>query len=111
MNLKANKDNNVFEILTWLKDNNYENIEIDKYKELLHDYKMNYSIYIIQSNNSNLINLESAEDEKIKKEKSYIEIYDTEDTNKNYIEQIKYFRNIIDEYNDIYKQLKNYLNK
>jgi molecular chaperone DnaK (HSP70) len=104
--LKENIKNNVFEILTWLKDNNYENIEIDKYKELLHDYKMNYSIYIIQSNNSNLINLESAEDEKIKKEKSYIEIYDTEDTNKNYIEQIKYFRNIIDEYNDIYKQLK-----
>jgi molecular chaperone DnaK (HSP70) len=95
---------NVIEILTWLKENTYENIEIDKYKELLHDYKMNYSIYIIQSNNSNFINLEGAEDEKNKN--TCIEIYDTEDNNKNYIEQIKYFRTIIDEYNDIYKQIK-----
>jgi hypothetical protein len=67
---------------------------------------MNYSIYIIQNNNNNLINLESANDEKTKKEKSFIEIYDVEDNNKNYIEQIKYFRTIIDEYNDIYKQIR-----
>ena len=103
--LKESIKENVIEILNWLKENNYDTIEIDKYKELLHDYKMNYSIYIIQNNN-NLINLESADDEKTKKEKSFIEIYDVEDNNKNYIEQIKYFRTIIDEYNDIYKQIR-----
>jgi len=99
--LKNDIVNNVNEILSWLKNNTYDLIDVDKYKELLHDYKMNYSIYLIQNNN--IINLECINNEK---EVDCIEIYDTEDSNKNYIEQIKYFREILDEYNDIYKQIK-----
>ncbi len=91
---------NVEEILDWLNSNSYDSIDIDKYKELLHDYKINYSIYLIQQNTP-VINLESAED----KEEKGIEIYDDDNNSKKYIEQIKYFRQIIDEYDDIKKQI------
>ena len=102
--LKNDIKNNVIEILEWLNNNSYDIIDLDKYKELLHDYKMNYSIYIIQNND--IINLESAEDQKHDKPINYIELYDPEDNLSNYSEQIKYFRSIVDEYNDIYKQIK-----
>jgi molecular chaperone DnaK (HSP70) len=91
---------NVNEILEWLKSNTYDSIDVDKYKELLHDYKINYSIYLIQQNTP-VINLESAQDE----EQKGIEIYEDDNNSKKYIEQIKYFRQIIDEYDDIKKQI------
>lgn len=91
---------NIEEILEWLNSNSYDSIDIEKYKELLHDYKINYSIYLIQQN-SPVINLESAED----KDEKGIEIYDDDNNSKKYIEQIKYFRQIIDEYDDIKKQI------
>ena len=90
--------NNVQEILDWLNNNKYDIIDIEKYKELIHDYKINYSIYMIQQN-SHIINLESADN----KDEKGIEIYDNDNTK--YIEQIKYFRQIIDEYDNIKKQI------
>lgn len=92
---------NVTEILQWLEANVYDNIDADKYKELLHDYKINYSIYIMQQNGP-LITLDDANDEETKG----IEIYDDDTQAKKYADQIKYFRQIIDEYNNINKQLK-----
>ena len=94
---------NIKEILEWLNTQNYSDISQNKYKELLHDYKMNYSIYLIQ-NNTSIINLESADEENVKG----IEIYE-DDNNKKYDEQIKYFRGLIDEYDTINKQMKIYL--
>lgn len=95
--------NNVEEILIWLESNNYFEIETEKYKELLHDYKMNYSIYLIQQTNQ-LINLESANDN----DNKGIEIYEDDNNSRKYFEQIKYFRSIVDEYDDIKKQINIY---
>ena len=101
--IKEGISSNVTEILEWLKQQDYSEITQDKYKELLHDYKMNYSIYLIQNNNP-IINLESANEEETKG----IEIFDDDTNNKKYAEQIRYFRGIIDEYDSISKQLKIY---
>jgi len=99
-NIKSDISANVKEILEWLTTQNYSDISQDKYRELLNDYKLNYSIYLIQ-NNTPIINLESAEEDT-----NGIEIY--EDDNKKYDEQIKYFRGLIDEYDTINKQMKIY---
>ena len=101
-NIKFDISANVKEILEWLTTQNYSDISQNKYKDLLHDYKMNYSIYLIQ-NNTPIINLESVNDEDTKG----IEIYE-DDNNKKYDEQIKYFRKLIDEYDTINKQMKIY---
>ena len=100
LNTKDDIVNNVQEILSWLELNTYDLIDIDKYKELLHDYKINYSIYLIQQS-TQIINLESAQDD----DNKGIEIYDDDNNSKKYYEQIKYFRNIVDEYDDIKKQI------
>ena len=99
-NVKQDVIENCKEILDWLVEQKYDDIDSDKYKELLHDYKVNYSIYLIQQSTSN-INLESPDD----KENKGIEIYDEDTNSKEYSEQIQYVRNIIDEYDDIKKQI------
>jgi molecular chaperone DnaK (HSP70) len=101
--IKLDISSNVKEILEWLTQQNYSDVPQDKYKELLHDYKMNYSIYLIQ-NNAPITNLETANEEETKG----IEIYDEDTNNKKYAEQIKYFRTIIDTYETIKKQMKIY---
>lgn len=101
--IKLDISSNIKEILDWLILQNYSDISQDKYKELLHDYKINYSIYLIQ-NNTPVVNLETANEEETKG----IEIYDDDTNNKKYAEQIKYFRTIIDTYETINKQMKIY---
>jgi hypothetical protein len=100
-NIKKAIIDNVSEILEWLELNTYENISIEKYKELLHDYKINYSIYLLE-NVSKINELETIVDEKIKA----VEIYDDDLSTKKYYNEILYVRNFIDEYNDINKQIK-----
>ncbi len=100
-NTKNDIINNVQEILYWLEQNKYDDIDTDKYKELLHDYKINYSIYLIQQNTP-VIQLQSANDEDTKG----IEIYDDDNNSKKYSEQLKYFRQVIDQYDDIKKQIQ-----
>jgi molecular chaperone DnaK (HSP70) len=102
--MKQEVIDNINEINSWLDNSLYDNIEISKYKELLNDFKTNYSIFIL-FNNSNFKNLDSAENEK---EVKGIELYDEELDNKKYIEYIKYVRTIIDELNDINKEIKIY---
>lgn len=94
---------NINEILQWIKNTPYQDIEIEKYKEIMHDYKINYSIYIIQQSTP-IIELEASnvEDEKDKG----IEIYDDDTNAKDYEEQINYIRQIVDEYDNIGKQIK-----
>jgi len=103
--IKNEVKENVEEIESWLDSNNYEDIDISKYKELLTDFKTNYSMFIIINTNLTTKNLDSADSSK---EIKGIEIYDEELDNKKYIEHIKYVRNIIDELNDINKELKIY---
>ena len=94
---------NVYEILNWLKMNDYKDIEIEKYKEILHDYKINYSIYIFQQSTPILeFEASNMEDEKNKG----IEIYDDNINTKVYEEQINYLRKIVDDYDNIGKQIK-----
>ena len=94
---------NVKEIYDWICSTDYQTIEVDKYKEILHDYKINYSIYIIQQSTP-IIELDASNLEE-EKDKG-IEIYDDDTNSKKYEEQINYFRNIIDEYDSIGKQIK-----
>jgi molecular chaperone DnaK (HSP70) len=101
--LKNSISLNIEEIINWLNSQNYLDIGQDKYRELLHDYKMNYSIYLI--NNTPIINQVETANEK---DTNSIEIYDDDINNKKYSEQITYFRNIINEYDTINKQIKNY---
>ena len=94
---------NVTEIFDWIKSTNYQDIEIDKYKEILHDYKINYSIYLLQQNlNVSEFEASNLEDENNKG----IEIYDDNVNTKKYEEQIIYLRKIIDEYDLLKKQIK-----
>ena len=101
--IKNEVKENVEEIESWLDSTNYEDIEIEKYKELLTDFKTNYSMFIIINSNLTTKNLDSADNHK---ETKGIELYDEELENKKYVEHIKYVRNIIDELNDINKELK-----
>lgn len=93
---------NVQEILNWLNSTDYQSIDADKYKELLHDYKTNYSIYLIQQNTP-LVELESCNE--ASEEEKGIDIYDEDVLTKKYVEQIEYFRNIINEYEKIKKHI------
>lgn len=101
---------NVLEIKNWLENTDYQDIEIEKYKEILHDYKINYSIYIFQQTTP-IIELEASNVEE--EQDKGIEIYDDDTNAKMFEEQINYFRKIVDEYDTIGKQIKiiKYLNK
>lgn len=93
---------NVKEIYDWISSMDYQSIDVDKYKEILHDYKINYSIYIIQQS-APIVDLDASNlDEEQDKG---IEIYDDNYETKKYEEQINYFRNIINEYENIKKQI------
>ena len=94
---------NVTEIYDWVVSMDYQNIEVDKYKEILHDYKINYGIYILQQN-APIIELDASNLEE-EKDKG-IEIYDDSINTKKYEEQINYFRKVIEEYENIGKQIK-----
>ena len=94
---------NVNEIFEWIKSLDYQSIDIEKYKEILHDYKTNYSIYIIQQSTP-IIEFEASNVEE-EKDKG-IEIYDDDTITKKYEEQINYFRKVVDEYDNIGKQIK-----
>ena len=91
---------NVTSILDWLKSTDYKDIEISKYKEILYDYKINYSIYIIQQSTP-ILELDAVNQEDDKG----IEIYDDDTLTKKYETQINYFRNIIEEYDNINKHI------
>ena len=96
---------NVQHVLNLLKETSYEKIDIDKYKELLKNYKYNYGIYIIQSTEpiSEFKSNEEIDDNPIKSDG--VEIYDSDLNNKKYDEQVQYIRQILEEYELIKKQV------
>jgi molecular chaperone DnaK (HSP70) len=94
---------NVKDILEWIQSLDYTEIDVDKYKEILHDFKTSYSIYIIQQSDP-VIEFEASN--KKDDDEKCIEIYDDEMNTKKYEEQINYFRQIVDEYDKINKQIK-----
>jgi len=73
---------------------------MSKYKEILHDYKINYSIYLLQ-NSSETNELESSNELD-----QGVEIFEDNETIIKYKQTIELFRNIIDEYDNIKKQIK-----
>jgi len=99
-NIKDDIINNLNEIINWLKNTNYNDIPMSKYKEILHDYKINYSIYLLQ-NSSEPNELESANELD-----QGVEIFEDNETIIKYKQTIDLFRNIIDEYDNIKKQIK-----
>jgi heat shock protein 1/8 len=103
---KENITENIKEIQKWLESTNYINIETDKYKELLNDFKLNYSIFLIFSN-SEIKNIDSANNDDTKG----IELLDDELDNKKYLQDIKFIRKMIDEYDLYKKHIKIYENK
>ena len=101
--LKNDIINNINEILKWLKNTDYSEIEVDKYKELLHDFKINYSIYIMHQSTP-IIELDASN--LLNEEEKGIEIYDNDNNSEKYEEQINYFRTIINDYDNYKKQIK-----
>ena len=100
--------NNVNEIYSWLDSKNYDDIDMDKYKELLHDFKVNYSLLIITNtdnknviNNTNFINSDN-------NESKGVEILDDDIDNKKYNNYIIFIRNLIEEYDIYNKQIINW---
>jgi heat shock protein 5 len=91
---------NVNEIILWLNSTDYSEIDLEKYKQILHDFKINYSIYIFQQ-----VEIKQELDASNNDDTKAIEIYDDDINTKKYEEQISYIRKIIDEYDIIQKQL------
>jgi molecular chaperone DnaK (HSP70) len=107
---KEKKDdiiNNVNEIYTWLCESQYADIDVEKYKELLHDFKTNYSLLMITPkmdiNNingaTNDINGNGCGGD------GGVEILDDDVNNKKYSEYIIFIRNLIEEYDMYNKQI------
>lgn len=97
-NLKADDETkqtiikNVSEVLEWIQNTKYDEIDVDKYKELINNFNLNYSIFLIH--NEPIIQLkESNENEDVG-----VKIYEDEEYIKKYPEQVEYVRNIIFEY-------------
>jgi molecular chaperone DnaK (HSP70) len=110
--LKLGKDkkddiiSNVNEIYTWLCESTHEDIDMDKYKELLHDFKANYSLLMITPkmdvNNVNGVN----NSEGINGSGSIgVEILDDDVNNKKYSGYIIFIRDLIEEYDLYNKQI------
>lgn len=91
---------NITAIVEWLNETDYMDIDNDKYKELLHDYDINYSIYLLQTN-TNMTELETLEEEK----NIGIEIYDENTNAKLFEKYIIELRNILSNYDQINKQI------
>ena len=104
---KEKKDDiisNVNEIYTWLCESKYEDIDMEKYKELMHDFKANYSLLMITPKTGNIdtFNAEGREGG------GGVEILDDDVNNKKYGEHIIFIRDLIEEY-DLYNKHNNEL--
>ena len=104
--LKIGKDkkdaiiSNINEIYTWLYESKYEDIDMDKYKELLHDFKANYSLLMIMptsTEDNSAIGCDA--------EGGGVEILDDDVKNKKYSEHILFIRDLLEEYELYNKQI------
>jgi molecular chaperone DnaK (HSP70) len=101
---KEKKDDiisNINEIYTWLCELTYEDIDMEKYKELLHDFKANYSLLMIMpSTDGNSAKGCDAEGEGV-------EILDDDVNNKKYSKHIIFIRDLLERYDLYNKQIFN----
>jgi heat shock protein 5 len=100
---KINIENKINDILNWLIITNYNDITIDKYVELQKMYSTNYSVLLIYSTEP-IINLQNSDE--VKEKTDCVDIVD----DNVYSEQHEYFKNIINEYKNIKKQITIYNN-
>ena len=92
---------NIRELLFWLENTKYEEIDIEKYKDTIDEFKAKYSIFLIH-NNVNTFNVKTANEENKEGEDCLgVKIYDDEENIKKYGDQVLYIRNILEEYNNI----------
>lgn len=98
-NIKIQTIENITIILEWLNNTNYNDISIDKYKELLKDYKINYSIYLIINEEKNFKELDDANECN-----EGTEIID-KDIRKKFEHEIDFLRQILNECDCIHKEL------
>ena len=92
---------NIEELLLWLENTEYEKIDIDKYKDIITEFKTKYSIFLIHNNTLTFNIKTSNEEEKNGEDCIGVKIYDDEENIKKYTEQVLYIRNILEEYNNI----------
>ena len=97
---------NINEIVLWLENTKYDDIDIDQYKETIQDFKTKYSIFLIH-NNTSTFDIKTANDSE---ESIGVKIYDNEENIKIYPEQVLYIRNILEEYNNIKTNLNKLYN-
>ena len=100
---KINIENKINDVLNWLKNTDFNDITIDKYVELQKMYSKNYSVLLIYSTEP-IINLQNSDE--IKEKTDCVDIVD----DNKYSEQHEYFKNIINEYKNIEKQITIYKN-
>lgn len=103
---------NVNEIYTWLCNLKYEDIDMEKYKELLHDFKTNYSLLMITPKTGTIdsFNAEgggggSGSGGSGGGGSGGVEILDDDVNNKKYGEHIIFIRDLIEEYDLYNKQI------
>ena len=97
--------NNITQVLLWLQNTKYEEIDIDKYKDTIDEFKAKYSIFLIH-NNVSTFNVKTANEQEKNGEDSFgVKIYDDEVNIKKYEQQVFYIRNILEEYNNIKHKL------
>ena len=99
-NIREEVIENVTIIMEWLKQQNYTDITVEKYKELIKDYKINYSIYLIINDDKITKELEDADNNDTKEG---TEIFDN-DIKKKFENEITFLRNILNECDDIKKE-------
>lgn len=99
-NIKEDIISNVSEILQWLKEKNYNDISLEKYKELIKDYKQNYSIYLIINEEKVFNELDSNVDN----DKNGVEIIDSEVRDK-FKNEIDFLKNVLNDCDNIHKEL------
>jgi len=103
---------NVNEIYTWLCNLKYEDIDMEKYKELLHDFKTNYSLLMITPKTGTIdtFNAEGGGGGGCGgggcgSGCGGVEILDDDVNNKKYGEHIIFIRDLIEEYDLYNKQI------
>lgn len=85
---------NIQEIHIWIKSKQYNEIDLDKYKELINIFNQNYAIFLVHNNVSE--NKVEGKEENI----SGVKIYEDEPNFIKYDKQIEYFKTILNEYRE-----------
>lgn len=95
---------NINELLDWIKNTDYEKIDLEKYKNIRKEFKHNYSIFLIHDEGS--IKNYKTKEEIDDNDMNGVKIYDDEENIKKYKTQLNYMKSIMEEYDMILNNLK-----